>query len=353
MIPEQYWHLAKRWLWLIGAFTVLGGIAGVMLLPSLVGSPAGFNSSATLAVSQQASLASVPTSGDVEVDDTVVASYTESLVTYAGSPQFIKSVQVALLAHGIDFDAAELEGILEVTANPTLFRVTVEATADSAEDATAVATAAVDELKTRAVKEETQLAATLISNLEKRAEDLASRLPSLADGKLTSVPIAQRTLARIEADVINGELEEIFSQLENLRLGQAFSLPLVTVQSPQTVEISARTLSTRDLALLGIFGGLLAGWGAANVAEGLATKPKKTIVTTPRVPPVVLSNSQALLSGGWADIREAHEVDVRFGRLAERAIQLERRIKALDGFRASTNGATDETTTPVLPRQYR
>ena len=353
MIPEQYWHLAKRWLWLIGAFTVLGGIAGVMLLPSFVGSPAGFNSSATLAVSQQASLASVPTSGDVEVDDTVVASYTESLVTYAGSPRFIKSVQVALLAHGIDFDAAELEGILEVTANPTLFRVTVEATADSAEDATAVATAAVDELKTRAIKEETQLAATLISNLEKRAEDLASRLPSLADGKLTSVPIAERTLARIEADVINGELEEIFSQLENLRLGQAFSLPLVTVQSPQTVEISAQTLSTRDVALLGIVGGLLAGWGAANIAEGLTNKPKIALVTTASVQPVVLSNNQAVLSNGWADVNEAHAVDVRFGRLAERAVQLERRIKALDGFRASKNGATNETTTPALPRQHR
>ena len=351
MIPEQYWHLAKRWFWLIGAFVVLGGIAGVMLLPSVIGSPAGFNSSATLAVSQQASLASVPTSGDVEVDDTVVASYTESLVTYTGSPQFIDSVHKALLLIGFDIDPTELEGMLEVTANPTLFRVTVEATADSAEDATAVATAAVNELKDRAVKEETQLAGTLIANLDKRAADLAARLPALADEKLTTVPIDQRTLARIEADVINGELEELFIQLENLRLGQAFSLPLVTVQAPQTVGISAQTLSIRDVALLGIFAGLLAGWGAANVAEGLTNKPRRALVTTtPRVPPpIVVSNGQASLSNGWADIHEAHEVDIRFERLAERAVQLERRIKALNAFRVSTNGATDETTVPVLP----
>lgn len=349
MIPEQYWHLAKRWAWLIGAFAVLGGIAGIVLLPSVVGSPAGFNSSATLAVSQQASLASVPTSGDVEVDDTVAASYTESLVTYAGSPQFINSVQEMLLLAGFEFDSAELEGILEVTANPTLFRVTVEATADTAAAATTVATVAMTELKTRAVKEETQLAATLILNLEKRAEDLAKRLPALQAEKSTGA-IERQTIARIEANAINGELAEIYTQLENLRLGQAFSLPLVTVQSPQTVGISAQTLSTRDVALLGIFGGLLAGWGAANVAEGLTNKPKKALVTTPRVPPVVVSNGQASLSKGWADLHEAHEVDVRFGRLAERAIQLERRIKALDGFRASTNGATDKTTTPALRR---
>ena len=353
MIPEQYWHLAKRWFWLIGAFAVLGGIAGIVLLPSVVGTPAGFNSSATLAVSQQASLASVPTSGDVEVDDTVVASYTESLVTYAGSPQFFDSVHEILLLAGYGFDPAELEGMLEVTANPTLFRVTIEASADTAAAATTVATVAVAELKTRAVQEEQQLAATLIANLEERTADLAARLPTLADGKLTSVPIAQRTLARIEADVINGELEEIFIQLENLRLGQAFSLPLVTVQSPQTVEISAQTLSTRDVALLGIVGGLLAGWGAANIAEGLTNKPKIALVTTASVQPVVLSNNQAVLSNGWADVNEAHAVDVRFGRLAERAVQLERRIKALDGFRASKNGATNETATPALPRQHR
>ena len=349
MIPEQYWHLAKRWLWLIGAFVVLGGIAGVVLLPSVVGTPAGFNSSATLAVSQQASLASVPTSGDVEVDDTVVASYTESLVTYAASPQFIDSVQRALSAQGTEFGATELEGMLEVTANPTLFRVTVEATADSADDATAVATAATDELRARAVAEETQLAAKLIVNLERRAEDLAARLPDLQAKKNTG-SLDQQTLARIEADVINAEVREIYTQLENLRLGQAFSLPLVTVQSPQTVEISARTLSTRDVALIGIFGGLLAGWGAANVAEGLTNKPKKAVVSVPRTPPIVVANGQASLSNGWADIHEAHEVDVRFARLAERATQLERRLIALDGFRTSTNAAKDETTTSVLPR---
>lgn len=349
MIPEQYWQLAKRWFWLIGSFAVLGGIAGVMLLPSVVGSPAGFNSNATLAVSQQASLASIPTSGDVEVDDTVVASYTESLVTYAGSPQFFDSVHEILLLTGYDFDSADLEGILEVSANPTLFRVTVEATADTAAEATAVATVAVTKLRTRAVDEEKQLAATLITNLEERAEDLAARLPALQLSKQTG-SLDQQTLARIEADVINAEVKEIYTQLENLRLGQAFSLPLITVQSPQTVQISAQTLSTRDVALLGIFGGLLAGWGAANIAEGLSNKPQKTVVTTPRVAPVVLSNNQALLSNGWADVREAHEVDVRFGRLAERAVQLERRIKALDSFRASTNGATDSTTTPAFRR---
>ncbi len=350
MIPEQYWQLAKRWVWLIGAFAVLGGIAGIVLLPSVIGSPAGFNSSATLAVSQQASLAIVPTSGDVEVDDTVVASYTESLVTYAGSPQFINRVQEVLLLAGHDFNSAELEGILEVTANPTLFRVTVEASANTAAAATAVATVAVAELKARAVEEEMQLAATLIANLDKRAADLAGRLPDLADRKLTSVPIDQRTLARIEADVINGELEQIFIQVENLRLGQAFSLPLVSVQAPQTVEIEARGLSTRDLALLGIFGGLLAGWGAANVAEGLTNKPKKAAVTMPSVQPVVLSNSQDGLSNGWADSHEARGAEVRFGRIAERAIQLERRMKALDGLRSSTNGATDATPTPSLRR---
>ncbi len=352
MIPEQYWQLAKRWFWLIGAFAVLGGIAGIMLLPSVVGSPAGFNSSATLAVSQQASLASVPTSGDVEVDDTVVASYTESLVTYAGSPQFFASVNETLLLAGFDFDPAELEGMLEVTANPTLFRVTVEASADTAAAATTVATVAVAELKSRAVEEERQLSATLIANLEKRADDLVARLPALADKKVTG-SIDQQNLARIEADVVNAEVREIYTQLENLRLGQAFSLPLVTVQAPKTVDISARTLSTRDVALLGIFGGLLAGWGAANVAEGLTNKPKKTVVTTPRVPPVVLTNDQALLSNGWTDLQEAHNVDVRFGRLAERAAQLERRIKALDGFRASMNGTTNKTTTPALPRERR
>lgn len=344
MIPEEYWQLAKRWFWLIGGFAILGGIAGVLLLPSLVGTPAGFNSSATLAVSQQASLASVPTSGDVEVDDTVVASYTESLVTYASSPQFLDSVQRMLSEQGFKFDPNELEGILEVTANPTLFRVTVEATADSAEDATAIATAAVDELKTRAVAEEKQLATLLITNLESRAHDLAARLPALADTKANG-SIDQQNLARIEADVINAEVREIFTQLENLRLGQEFSLPLVTVQSPQTVEISAQSLSTRDVALLGIVGGLLAGWGAANVAEGLTTKPKKTLVTTPRVPPIVVNSGQPSVSDGWADITQAYEVDNRFGRLAERAVQLERRVKALDSFRASTNGTTNKTTT--------
>ena len=349
MIPEQYWQLAKRWFWLIGAFAVLGGIAGVLLLPSVAGSSAGFNSSATLAVSQQASLASVPTSGDVEVDDTVVASYTESLVTYTESPQVIDSVQEVLLLAGFDFQAAELEGMLEVTANPTLFRVTVEASADTAGAATAVATAAMNELTTRAVEEETQLATSLIANLDKRVADLAARLPALETQKFSG-PIDLRQPARIEAAVINGELEEIYIQLENLRLGLEFSLPLVTVQSPETVGIAARSLSTRDVALLGIFGGLLAGWGAANVAEGLTAKPKKAIVTTPNVAPVVLSSGQASLSNGWADIQEAHAVDVRFARLAERAVQLERRIETLNGFHASRNGATDKTKSPALSR---
>ncbi len=349
MIPEQYWQLAKRWLWLIGAFAVLGAITGVLLLPSVVGSPAGFNSSATLAVSQQASLTSIPTSGDVEVDDTVVASYTESLVTYASSPQFISSVQEMLLLTGYDFKAAELEDILEVTANPTLFRVTVEASGDTEAAVTAVATAAVTELKVRAVEEELQLASTLIENLDSRAAELAAQLPRLQAEKADG-PIDQQTRARVEAAVLNRELEVIAGQLQNLRLGQAFSLPLVTVQAPQTVAVEARSLSIRDFALLGIFGGLLAGWGAANVADGLTNKPKKAHVATRPTTSVVLTNSQASLSNGLADIYEAHEVDVRFGRITERTIQLERRMKVLDGFRASRNGATDKTTTPALPR---
>jgi hypothetical protein len=330
MIPEQYIQLARRWAWLIALCGVLGAAAGIFVIPSVVGTSAAYNSTATLAVSQYIPLARFVDDSSVGPDSQILAAYTDAVASYADSPQFRSDVSARLAATAEAPSNRSIDRMLKVTANPTLFRLTVEVQAGSAALAEAVATAAAEQLIAHATDQEAELSAALAVNLEAQREKLILHLEELAENKAAG--IGDIAAENLEAGVLRSEIEGITAQLERMRIGETLSLPLVMAGAPQTVHTDGATLSPRDMLLLGAVGGLVAGWGAASLAERVmasrAAKPgtrvEKSRPPTPAAAPPTLESVPA------PPPERVPAFDLQLVKLAERAADIERRARRLD-----------------------
>lgn len=275
MIPDAYWQLGRRWLWLLILFMVMGAITAPFLLPSAIGaksSPSHY-STATLAVSHYTSSSEgIVTPGERSDADDIVAGYAESLSLYAKTQQFYAAVQQDMAALGLTIHRQDVEAALKIEADPALFRINIQARDESRDVAGALAQAAVDVLVARAVADDSATAELLAADLEEEQLALLERLDALntSSGPDTT-PIA---LADVERSVINDQLRELTLQKEQLLSNRKDALTVVS--GPDTVQSEASIVPTRDLILLGIALGLLLGWLAANVAERLLPRSSGT-----------------------------------------------------------------------------
>lgn len=330
MIPEQYWQLARRWYWVIGLCAVLGAVAGYALLPSVVGGGASYNSTATLAVSQYIPVARAVDDSSLSADASVLASYTNAIAAYADTPQFRSDVAELLAESGSAPSSRSIDRMLTVTPNTNLFRLTISVDAGSASQAEELAAAASGALIGHAADEESRLSATLAATLEDQRDELYLRLDELSADKAAG--IGDFDAENLEAGVIRSEIEDITAQIERLNVEGKVSVPLVTAGPPTTVHSDAGTFSPLDLLLLGAIAGLVAGWGAANLAERVTRdepQPRRRVIAQPAAvevaAPVAARRNGSALS------------ELQIVRLAERAADLERRARRLD--RELPNGA--------------
>ena len=351
MIPDQYLRLARRWAWLIALGGVLGAAGGVFVIPSVVGTSAAYNSSATLAVSQYIPVARAVDDSSVGPDSTVLAAYADAVAAYADTPQFRSEVNKRLAGGGGAPSNRSIDRMLKVTANPTLFRLTIEVKAGSAALAEAVANAAAEQLIAHAADEEAGLSAELVANLEAQREELVVRLEKLAENKAAG--LGDIPTENLEAGVIRREIESVTAQIERLHLGETLSLPLVMAGPPTTVHTDGATLSPRDMLLLGALGGLVAGWGAAHLAERMLARGSTENTAKPdeeRRPAVENLPQRREPEPERAAPPEPVRTpafDLQLVKLAERAADIERRARTLDERLA--NGARRPAADVRLP----
>ena len=314
MIPEQYWQIARRWFWIVIGLGVVGGLAGLFLLPGGLGSGASdYDASTTLQVSRFVSFVGTVTAGAETGGTTLLADYTASIAQKATTVQFRARVRSALKEDGLDVTQANLsKEKLSVVADPALFRINIQVTASSKGDAETVAQAVADVLMDEVKAEETRITEGLGADTDLRRSDLLGRLsvvnskrqqalqsldaPALqaalddlvrrAGAGTTDLSEAFRSilqnLAVIAGDedlaVLNSQAEELERQLAALaQAEESFSVGLLKYGKPVFVLNPVETVATesdnglrkRDTLVLGCGAGLIMGWVVANMAENV------------------------------------------------------------------------------------
>src|SRR4030042_1939481 len=101
MIPEQYWQILRRWFWIIGLLGLLGGAAGLFLLPmGLGGEASAYDASTTLQVSRFVSFGGTVTAGSGGGGE-LLTNYTTSIAEKAKTGQFQARLRAALEEDGL------------------------------------------------------------------------------------------------------------------------------------------------------------------------------------------------------------------------------------------------------------
>jgi len=310
MIPEQYWQILKRWFWIIGLVGIAGGAAGLFLLPIGLGSGASvYDSSMTLGVSRFVSFGGTVTAGSGAGNVALLADYTTSIAGMSKTAQFQARLRAALQERGVNISETALPQKVNVTADRGLFRVNIQATANSAEEAEILAEEAADALIAQVVAEEDRIKEGLAANTGEQRTELLNRLTDLNQQRLQKLDelgaSALRTaldnllrqggvgndldeefrailedLALIAGDAelvaINSRADALEKQLADLaRTEETFSVDLLKYGEPvfvlnpvETVDTQPEgTLRGRDMLVLGGGAGLIMGWLAANMAE--------------------------------------------------------------------------------------
>lgn len=306
MIPEHYWQIIKRWYWLIGGIVLAVTAVAVLTLPMLLASPSDkYSGVVTLGVTRMVSFGGTTAAGSG--DSLLLASYTSHIGERGSSPQYRATLAAALQERGVMITAGDLEKRVRFTTNDTLFRITVEATAEVPNDARIIAEAAATLLIADAAAEEDRIKDALTASSEQEEVQLLSRLNEVYDERIErldelgddmlreALDELVRTgvgadldqefsdlvqdIARLSADpelaVLNSEASSLESQLATLsETKRNFSTeflqgdPVSTVTPTETVLlVPPKTLRTRDMALMGMVVGLVLGWVAANMAE--------------------------------------------------------------------------------------
>lgn len=333
MIPEQYGQLVRRWLWLIVACVVGGGLAGLYVAPSFTGSTSSFASNVTLATSRYVSFSRIVTAGKANFDDdAVIGDYTTSLVTYAGTPHFAARLQDALSGNGLALSAGDVKRKVIITADPTLFRIEIDASGATKKQAEMLASTAADVLATKAKDEEDGVATELLATIEDKRDDLTNRVHVLEREKNELERGARGRdphVVDLEIHAANEQLSELTGQREQLLLARSSSNPVVQVHAPETVETHHDAMPPRDLLLLGALAGLVAGWVLANLAERLV--PSVAPVATPAPAPAPASPSTRPRLPA-----ETLAMNDRLRGMLARVAQLEQRARALRDYTTGT-----------------
>jgi hypothetical protein len=296
MIPEQYWYVARRWLWLIVACTLVGGVIALVLLPSFTGSEASYRSKTALGVSRYISLSRIVTAGEANFDeDAIIADYTESFATYAATPHFASSVSDQLSERDIAY-SGDIAKSVTITADKSLFRINIEALGSTQAQAEALVDAATAALVTKAQEDEDRIAAGLLLTLEQQRTELVDRIRDLQrELDLSRRGLADRLgyLIDLEYQTAQEELGERTRQREELLLQRASGGPLVPTGPAETVETQGGALAPRDQLILGTVAGLIAGWllaayldrrfGEGRYAQAVVVLPNTALAESPRL----------------------------------------------------------------------
>lgn len=306
MIPEQYWIILRRWFWLIGLLAIGGAVAGVFLIhPMIAGESEGYNSRTTLGIRRLVTLSGSTTGGT-----DMLADYTDYIALQARTPQTTSRMQQQLAAQGYLLSEEALAGNVTVTSDRGLIRVNIEANAGTEAQADAIASAMASILIEQMASEEDRVNETLSAETETKRTELLTqlsdvykrrldRLQELDAGTLQTalddmvrrgvgsdlvdefkklvIDIAlttgdsQLAILNSEADSIEGQLATLSEAERTITLGAADD-PLFLLNPVDTVKTPLDVARRRDMALLGLIGGLVAGWLAANSAESYFAK---------------------------------------------------------------------------------
>jgi hypothetical protein len=313
MIPEQYWQIVRRWFWIIISLGVAGGAAGLFVLPMGLSGSSAYDASMSLGVSRFVSFGGTMTAGTGTGDSVVLGDYTASIANKAKTVQFQARLRAALEEQGLFVTEAALQQKVTVTADKSLFRINIRATASRPGDAELLAREAADVLTQQVVDEENRVKEGLGGNTDEQRTELLSRLSDLnqqraqrlqeldAESLRTALndlvarggadPSANLSdefrgiiggLAVIAGDQdltdINSQIDALEKKLAALALAEeSFSVDLVKSGEPvfvvnpvETVATEAEgTLRKRDMLVLGTGAGLIVGWVAANMAENV------------------------------------------------------------------------------------
>ena len=311
MIPEAYWQIARRWVWLIAIITAVSIATAPWVLPPLIGASSSddaFSSTGTLVVSHFISPSGLVEPGGGELDDDPVAGYTTSLALYAGTEQYLASVQEELAERQIILGRRAIDGQLEVLANPPLFRLELVASAATREEAQALVRSASTALIARADGEALRATMTIIATLEEEQAVYVERLE-----ELETPPVSTSLLVDVELQVIRAELKDITWEKEVLLFNR--NAPVSMTSGPNTVLTEASSIPMQNLLLLGAGMGLVLGWIAANIGEHFTSSPAAARAPT-----------TARLDG----FPERRRIDPQLRRLTVRASEIERRARALE-----------------------
>jgi len=311
MIPEQYWQIVRRWFWIILSLGVAGGAAGMFVLPMGFSGSSQYDASMTLGVSRFVSFGGTMTAGIGGGDGVLLGDYTASIAEKAKTVQFQARLRDALKEEGLFLTEAALVQKVTVTADKSLFRINIRATASSLEQAELLAQEAADVLTQQVVDEETRVKEGLGANTDEQRAELLSRLSDLNQQRQQRLQELSATtlqtalddlVARGGADTdlsaefrgileslaviagdqdladINSHIDSVERQLAGLATAEeSFSVDLLKFGEPVFVLNPAETVATepesslrkRDMMVLGIGAGLIVGWMAANVAENV------------------------------------------------------------------------------------
>jgi hypothetical protein len=325
MIPEQYWRILGRWWWLIGGVAVFTALLAIVAAGQFVGKTGATNSSAvTLGVTRIVSFGGTVTVGG-SGDPQLLASYTENIAERGNTPQFRKVLSERLALQGVAVSDSALGKKVDFKPVPGLFRIEITAESDTAAEAQIIAEAAAALLVEEVTAEENRIKTTLREASAQQQTELLNRLNTVYQARITRLsalgePALKEALdnlvrrgitpdlsaefstlvqdlARISADpemaIMNSEAQSLEQQLANLSDSQrGFSdeilrgNPVSVVTPASTAPVPpAPTLRTRDIALMGLVVGLVAGWVLASLAEGWSAQggPRLPRIELPKI----------------------------------------------------------------------
>lgn len=311
MIPEQYWRIARRWFWLIGAVAIACALFSVVVVGQIAGkAQPTYSAATTLGVSRIVSFGGAITQGGDPGDPTLLSNYTDNIASRGSTPQFVTVLNAELKKKGIVMTDTVLSRKVKYTSIPGLFRIDITASSGSPADAQLMAQTAADLLVKDVSDEETRIRIALNASTDQQQAQLLARLNTVYEQRtarlaLLGQPVLMEALdnmvrrgvtadlgvefttlvgdlARITSDteltVLNSEatsLEQQLARLSETRRGYSDEILIGTpVSIVDPVDTSpaplASSLRTKDLAMMGLIAGLVIGWIVATLADGWA-----------------------------------------------------------------------------------
>ena len=303
-MPEEYWQIIKRWLWVIVIFGVLGGAGSYFLVSGLFRS-ADYSARSVIGVQRSVNVGN-PAVDDPEMTGSLLSEFTRSLAAFAEMPQFIGRLRSELPMPLSNLPIELLKANIKVTANENLFLVSVAATGSTSDDAAVLAEVASDVLVKYATESEAEAVRVLSEGLGQRRTTASTRLEEVyaaieAKVQTAGLPSMQLALANLlaggaaeadqfrtalinlarssrdpellllqtQVDVLEAELKSVGQEQERLTLLQQANTPpaVVTLPTETANRETEPKVQRRNLAFLGGLGGLLVGWVIANGLE--------------------------------------------------------------------------------------